>query len=284
MAKKKPATLKKSPTSKKSQTSKKSPTSKKTTAPAKKTATAQKKTSSKTTTAKKSPIIKKTATIPVKQANTLLPETNVSLINPGEMSRIKGQIERLMSEFRNISDNNLTLAQRRRKIGAGIRNYGFIDKASDLADANPQYAQFFDPVALKSAIRNIEMCREIVILLQSFTRMVSNSMMVYSDEAFSMALIFYNSVKELARRGDPEAIQLFRALQPFFRRPRRTGTEPTVKELERDLHALIHGKADGKIIVENERPKTSSGKRLLIDEVSRSRAAFKETEEAEIVE
>jgi hypothetical protein len=48
-------------------------------------------------------------------------------------------------------DNNLTATQRRRKIGAGVRNYGFIEKVADLAAANPEYAQFFHPAALRLA-------------------------------------------------------------------------------------------------------------------------------------
>jgi hypothetical protein len=183
-----------------------------------------------------------------------------------------------MEDFKDISNNTLTPLQRKRKIGAGIRNYGFIDKVSDLAAANPNYAQFFKVADLKNCIRNIEDCREIVILLQAFMRMVSNTMMVYSDDAYTMALIYYNMVKEMSRRGDPEAMAIFRDLQPFFRRPKHSSAEPTAKELERDLHALIHGKKDGKIVVENISPKTTAGMRKVVDDTRRSKAAVRETE------
>jgi hypothetical protein len=138
-----------------------------------------------------------------------------------------------MEDFKDISNNTLTPLQRKRKIGAGIRNYGFIDKVSDLAAANPNYAQFFKITDLKNCIRNIEDCREIIILLQAFMRMVSNTMIVYSDDAFSMALIYYN--------------------------------------------ALIHGKKDGKIVVENISPKTTAGVRKVVDDTRRSKAAVRET-------
>jgi hypothetical protein len=61
-----------------------------------------------------------------------------------------------MNEFQAFSDNNLTQEQRRRKIGAGVRNYGFIEKVADLATANPEYAQFFPPTALRMAVTNID--------------------------------------------------------------------------------------------------------------------------------
>ena len=211
------------------------------------------------------------------------PEDRVVPLPPAKMEQIIDIVTEYMNEFRELSENNLTLLERRRKIGAGIRNYGFIDKASDLAAANPEYASFFNVQDIKNAIRNIELCRDLVVLLQAFARLVSNSMMVYSDEAYSMALLFYNTLRQVSRRGDPTAMELFRALQPFFRRHRNTAAEPTAKEIERDIHGLIKGTKDGKIVVENEKPKLIGGKRLLVDRTRNVKAAFKETEEGEIV-
>jgi hypothetical protein len=235
------------------------------------------------TAAKPAKTVKKTAK-PAPEPVKTDPSTHVQLLPTTLMDGIIVELQHLMGDFQDVSDNNLTLTQRSRKIGAGIRNYGFIDKASDLAEANPRFATFFQINDLKNAMRNIETCRDIVILLRTFTRVVSNSMMVYSDEAFHMALIFYNLVREMSRRGDPEAIELFRALQPFFRRTRRVTAEPTAKELERDLHALLHGKADGKIVVENISPKVRAGARKVIDEVRKGRAAARITEEEDIKE
>jgi hypothetical protein len=186
-------------------------------------------------------------------------------------------ITSLMDDFEDVAGNNLSAIQRRRKIGAGIRNYGFIEKVTDLAEANPQFAQFFRPVDLRNAVRNIDACRDIALLLQSFARLTSNTMLVYSNEAFGMALIYYNNVKEMSRRGDPKAMELFRTLQPFFRKPRRASAEPTEKELERDIHALIHGKKDGKIVIENVKPKLTGGKHKVVDEKFADSAQFKET-------
>jgi hypothetical protein len=188
-------------------------------------------------------------------------------------------ITSLMNDFVDVADNNLTALQRRRKRGPGVRNYGFIDKVSDLAEANPQYAQFFRLSDLKNCIRNIEMCRDLLILLQAFARAVSNTMLIYSDDAFTMALIYYNMVREMSRRGDPIAMELFNTLRIFFRRTKRITAEPTEKELERDIHSLLHGKKDGRIVIENITPKASGGGRKVVDDVHKSKAMIKESAE-----
>ena len=46
------------------------------------------------------------------------------------MGKIMEDVTALMDSFQFFTDNNLTIAQRHRKIGAGIRNYGFIEKVA----------------------------------------------------------------------------------------------------------------------------------------------------------
>jgi hypothetical protein len=57
-----------------------------------------------------------------------------------------------------------------------------------------------------------------------------------------------------------------------------------MKELERDFMKMIHGKADGEIVIKNNQPHFIEGKREIIDNVRKGRAAIKETAEAEIKE
>jgi hypothetical protein len=77
-------------------------------------------------------------------------------------------------------------------------------------------------------------------------------------------------------------MEVFRMLQPFFKKTRRTSGEPTEKEIERDLHALIHGKKDGKIVVENVKPKLTGGTHKVVDEKFNDTAQFKADAEGEI--
>ena len=55
-------------------------------------------------------------------------------------------------------------------------------------------------------------------------------------------------------------------------------------ELERDIKRLIHGKADGEIIIKNERPNMVGGVHEVIDNVHKDKTAFKAQEQGEITE
>ena len=200
-------------------------------------------------------------------------ETYVEKFASCDVNRVKSNLRDAEDQFRIMSDRDLTLSQRIRKVGAGIRNYGFIVKVAEFANENPQFAALFDLEILQNCLYNFDESRNINVMLQSMVRQTSNSMLTYSDEAYSLALIFYNSVKELSRRGNPEAITLFRQLQPFFRRrnPEQGSKPPTEHEVERDLKALLHGHKDGKIVVENERPHLVGGTHVVVDETHKDR-------------
>jgi len=222
-------------------------------------------------------------------AKKLLPsgvvdEYKVDFLPIGEIDQIREYIQDAWDLFTEIADNNLTPIQRRRKIGAGVRNYGFIEKVADLSEANPQYAQFFDPNDLRNAIMNFDLCRNIAVQLQSFLRDVTNTMLIYSNEGFIMSSMFYNTIKEMSRRGDSTANSLFRTLQPFFKRPKRSTGPLTEKETEREMHALLHSKKDGKLIIENINPKLTGGVHKVVEEKLTDSEQFKETKNGEIKE
>jgi len=204
----------------------------------------------------------------------------VDLLPPDLVAGTIEGLKNLMNGFGSVSHNNLNALQRRRKIGAGIKNYGFIEKTADLAETNPQFTQFFSPADLRNCIRNFDMCREVVLFLQSFSRLASNTMLVYSSEAYNMSLIFYNMVKEMSKRGEPEAIELFKTMQPFFRKQRRSPGEPSKKKLMRDARALASGKKDGRIVVENISPVRTGGMRKIIDDVHGGSTVIGQTAQA----
>ena len=200
----------------------------------------------------------------------------IDLLPNGLLQDTIVNLKSLMEDFRKVSENYLNRIQRRRKIGAGIRNYGFIEKVADLAEANPQFAQFFRAIDLRNAIKNFDVCRDIALILQSFARLVTNTMLVYSDEGYNMSRIFYNNVKEIARRGNPTAMELYRALQPFFKRTRRDTGTMTEKEALHEEKALMHGKKDGRLIIENISPKLSGGVHRVFEEKLDDTESFSE--------
>ena len=272
MATKKPATSKKkSPSKKKTATAKKKAPAKKKSAPARKNQSSN--------TDKHLALVAKHGT----DARKLLPsgavdEYNVGLLPLPQLERIKEDIQSAMEDFQDIANNNLTPLQRSRKIGAGIRNYGFMEKVADIAEVNPQFAIFFDPNDLRNAIMNFDECRNIALLLQSFIRLVTNTMLLYSNEGYIMSSMYYNTVKEMSRRGDPTANALYRTLKPFFERPRRPRTKTTKKQAEHDFMGIINGTKEGSIFAENISPKVTGGERKIVDNVRKGSLSVKDQE------
>ena len=219
-------------------------------------------------------------------ANAIHPMDDEVLFPPSELEELIGTLDALRDRFMDMSSNRgLTDAERRRLLGSGVRRYGFIDKVSDLAGVNSAFIPpFMDLEELKKLIRQIEDLRDIASILQQMVRINMDNLLVAGDEAFRIALMYYNSVRDLARRQVAGADALFKILQLFFRRRRNTEEEPTESELERDMRALLHGHKDGKIVIENERPVRSRGKRIVSDDTHSGRAAVKETIGEEIRE
>jgi hypothetical protein len=123
-----------------------------------------------------------------------------------------------------------------------------------------------------------------MLILQQFMQLATNAFMVQSDFCYREALRIYDSLREQARGRVPGAEELFQALRNFFNRRRRTGEEPTEHELELDFKRLIHGKADGEIIIKNESTHITEGVHKVVDNVHKGRSAFRETANAEIDE
>jgi hypothetical protein len=175
---------------------------------------------------------------------------------------------------------------RRRLVGAGVRNNGFIDKAFDIARDNPSFMPpHFNVDAIVKSMFDLEDLRQLLFTLQQFAQAVSNALLVHSDSAYRDALRIYNTLQEQTRNKVDGAEPLFRALQTFFLRRRMpSGEEPTEMELDRDVNRLVHGKEDGEIIIKNERPHMTGGVHEIIDNVHKEKSAFKETVQGEIKE
>jgi hypothetical protein len=56
----------------------------------------------------------------------------------------------------------------------------------------------------------------------------------------------------------------------------------TESEVEKDIRALLHFKRDGKVVVENIKPKVTGGVREVVDTQYAGSAQFKETVEGRI--
>jgi hypothetical protein len=172
----------------------------------------------------------------------------------------------------------LTPAQRHRLLGSGIRRYGFIDKTFDVSETNMQYAPgTFDRQRMHRLIENIENVRNIRVAVMQVLDACDDHLLQDGDDAFRIALIYYNTVRDLARHGDSGAREVFNILRPFFARSRSTNADlpPTKKQALKDAKAILDGRKDGKILIEGTGRRTSKGERVIVDETGRMREGVK---------
>jgi hypothetical protein len=200
-------------------------------------------------------------------------------INLGDLVDIKTKSAALLQQLLEYHYTDLSTLERLRKQGAGTKRYGFIDRTSDIALENEEFApRMYDAQELKDLLRSIEQARDILSDVAQVSRSISDMLLILGDEAYQMALVYYNSLRELSRARVAGAEALYRILLPYFKKTRSNGEEPTEPELERDVKALLHGAKDGKIVIENENPHTTGGKHVVVDETHKDRGAWKETE------
>jgi hypothetical protein len=100
-----------------------------------------------------------------------------------------------------------------------------------------------------------------------------------ADMDYTNNLEFYAYVHEAYKRRIDGAETLYKELVQFFKKTKAEREVPTEKKLLSDAKAIIQGKKDGKIMIENVRPKLTKGKHIVIDEEFKDSAAYKETKE-----
>jgi len=228
--------------------------------------------------------IRKSAEEIKKQIRDLLEEETApsSAISALATQAIIDLIEDAMGIFEDYG-NTFTPLERMRKNGLGIRNYGFTRVTYANARRNPQFVpSYLDMEAFNDSMDDFQRKRDIWGWLRQFSQLVRDGMRVPADAAFGYALEYYGALREAARRGVQGAEAEFNELRPFFKTRGNRGNAPvTEAQIERDLHALLHDKKDGEIVVRNRRPQLSGGVHEVVDEVHKDHIAAKETVEAE---
>ena len=249
----------------------------------------RKSQTSRNPTAKKGGTKKSAATTKAPTAKKPQARPQIMPKDAGEddMQYFTNTISQLFQFFLQEHQSNevLTGTERRRLMGAGVRNYGFIEKSLDVARENPElFPVNFNTAKFALNVHQLDVYRQLFWVLEKFTQAVNEAMLLKANASMHDALRVYRILQELTRSRVHGAEPLFRALHRFFERPRHPeqGEEPTIPELERDFNRIIHGKEDGEIIVKNKKPTISGGVHEVIDNVHKGRAAFKGTAEGEI--
>ena len=210
---------------------------------------------------------KKTST----QNQTSSSAKNKETVNKNFDDALSALQNALMQLRTDIPRSPLTHSERRSLQGAGVRRYGLIDKTMDYAEEFSSFAPAaFSLTDLVASKHSIEALRDIQVVATEINRIVSDGLLIYGNEAWDQTLLFYTSVREQARRNVPGARELFERLNLLFR-PRGREKKITEPEIERDVKALLHGKKDGKIVIENERPHLEGGKHIVVDETNKNK-------------
>ena len=246
-----------------------------------------KKTTAKKPVAKKEVAKTKTGIIPQKflkgTASTRRPPNNPDM--PWESINLLNIQLNHMRELLDSYSAHLRALDRKRLNGVGIRKLGFIERAFEYASENQEFLPHYLTLErFDTDIQYFLAFRSLFDITRQIQEKMWNIVLQSSDIAYTDALEFYASVREAAKRRVDAAETIFNDLSVFFKRKRSTESEPTEKQLKRDFDSLLHSRKDGKLIIENIKPKLSGGKHKVIDETFKSSAKFKEMDEGQITE
>ena len=184
---------------------------------------------------------------------------------------------------------HLRALDRRRLNNIGVKREGFAQRAFRLAMDNPEFLPHYltreryiddydEYVVMQTAIDVDNQVHELMRNLST-----ENHDVFYTD-----GLDYYASVRESAKRRVDASEAIFDDLSPFFkshgRRNKDGEAEPTKKQLKRDVNALERGTRDGRIVIENIKPKLTGGVHKVIDEQFKDTETFKESEEGSVRE
>jgi hypothetical protein len=179
------------------------------------------------------------------------------------------RLNTLMEDFKGIVRlyANLTAKERERLISAGVRNYGFIEKANDIGKDNPAFLPSqFEMSDFSQNLLVFDLTRQFYLVAEKLQSLASDSMLLRSNVLYRESLRIYNGLKEQAKGRVPGARDLFDALEPFFKRRKPVESQPTQKQELRRLESVAKGKTDGEILVRNIKPKTTGGVREIIED------------------
>jgi len=197
-------------------------------------------------------------------------------------------IEKLTADFVSLRSEleeyaaHLRALDRKRLNGVGIKTLGFISRSFEYAAENPEFLPYYLPLEkyredhayFVSFHTLLDIGKQIQELLWNITIQAAD--VVYTD-----SLEFYSSVREAARRRVDASETMYKDLGLFFKRRRKARDTPTVKEAIRDANALLHGKRDGTIVIENVRPKVTGGRHTVVDERFEDGVSFQESAQGE---
>jgi hypothetical protein len=209
-----------------------------------------------------------------------MPQNIITMLN-NDLNSIKELLDNFSKHLRALD--------RMRLNGVGIKKLGFIERAYELALENGEFLPHYLTLErFGTDLQYFMDFRSLTDVVSQIREQLWNVTIQSADVAYTDALEFYASVREAAKRRVDAAETLYHILSPFFKkmgmRTEEEGAEPTKKKALRDAKGFIDGKHDGLLVIENQSPKLTGGKRRIIDESFKDTAEFKDIEQGEIKE
>jgi hypothetical protein len=201
--------------------------------------------------------------------------TEVTLL----LEQVKAKLEAYAAHLRALD--------RRRLNNIGVKREGFAQRAFRLAMDNPEFLPHY-----LTRERYIDDYDQYVLMQTAIDadnqvhELMRNLGTENHDVFYTNGLDYYASVRESAKRRVDASEAIFEDLSPFFKSHgrRNENGEPTKKQLKRDFNALERGTRDGKIVIENIKPKMEGGTHKVIDETFKDTEKFKDTIEGNLNE
>jgi hypothetical protein len=136
----------------------------------------------------------------------------------------------------------LTPAERRELPKMGEKTIGFVEKAYDFAQKNPNLVPpYLEMAAFGVDFADAHSLWTLLNTVQQLEQVLDDTEMIAGSEAYQAALVFYHSVKTAAAQDVPGAKAVYDELKTRFpQRGRRTGeTESaTIKTEVSDAHGI----------------------------------------------
>jgi len=111
----------------------------------------------------------------------------------------------------------LTMSQRETLPKMADKTVAFVQKTIDYAGTNPEYAPgYFSKPELDTDLNAVQDLSPIRSLLEQLSSDVDDTMMMAGSEAYTMALVYYNSVKNAANTGQASAKPIYDDLSTRF--------------------------------------------------------------------
>ncbi len=107
--------------------------------------------------------------------------------------------------------------ERRELPKMGDKTVAFVSKALEHCDANPELVpQFLDINEFKADIDTVETLRSLHSPIEQLEKLLSDSMILAGSDAYSAALMFYNSVKYAKKSNVAKAGNIYDDLASRF--------------------------------------------------------------------